>query len=168
MWRAARSVKGHGYPTTPRRGNGEAVTVHAFRTWTGLSQCFTSLDRDLRSSSAAFTGVSFPATAAAVSSFGLTLVPHLHRRRNTSRCVSFSISFFVGLFRHRGIVVHWIVRRFRRDSIRASQMRRWTLKIASPPIDASSNFLNSIVTLYISISLYFLLLLLSLVLLILL
>lgn len=59
-----------------------------------------------KKASTAFTGISFPATAAAVSSLGLTLVPHLRHRQNTSPCrILFSISFFVELLCRCEIVV---------------------------------------------------------------
>lgn len=68
-----------------------------------------------KKASTAFTGISFPATAAAVSSLGPTLVPHL--RRNTSWCcVLFSISFFADLLCRREIVVLWIAGKLRQDS----------------------------------------------------
>lgn len=73
------------------RGDGEAATVHAFRTWTGLGRCLTSLNRDLRRRPLLSPASAFPQRRRCrplVSHWS----PTFSHRRNTRR-VSFSISF---------------------------------------------------------------------------
>lgn len=83
------------YDTSPRSG-GEAVTMHAFCTWTSSSRCPTSLDSDLRRRPLLSPASAFPQQQCRWSHIGSPPWP-------SSECL-FSISFFSNLF-YRGFVV---------------------------------------------------------------
>lgn len=85
------------YDTSPRSG-GEAVTMHAFYTWTSSSRCPTSLDSDLRRRSLLSPASAFPQRQRQCR----PLVPHwfptLAIVRTHRDAVLFSISFLAELF----------------------------------------------------------------------